>query len=168
MKAKLSELCSGYTKNIAMKEVDNKSGIYPIFGASGFIKNIDSYVSEVPYVAVVKDGAGVGRAFLCPAKSSLLGTMQYIVPRENVDIRYLLYIIEGLNLGATFRGSTIPHIYFKDYKGESVNIVSYDEQIRIADKFELITNAIERCKKAILLFDELVKSRFVVACEEVA
>ena len=166
MKSKLSELCSGYTKNISMKELENKSGSYPIYGASGFIKNIDSYVSEVPYIAVVKDGAGVGRAFLCPEKSSLLGTMQYIVPRENVDIRYLLYIIEGLNLGASFRGSTIPHIYFKDYKEESVNIVSYDEQVRIADKFELITTAIERCEKAILLCDELVKSRFIL--QEVA
>ena len=57
----LKDLCSGYTKNIALKDLSNNDGQYPIYGASGFIKNIDYYVSDKPYIGIVKDGAGVGR-----------------------------------------------------------------------------------------------------------
>ena len=38
MKKKLKEICNGYTKNIAQKELDDLNGDYEIFGASGLIK----------------------------------------------------------------------------------------------------------------------------------
>ena len=41
MKVKLSEVSSGFTKNIAQKDLDNNNGCYPIYGASGYIKNIN-------------------------------------------------------------------------------------------------------------------------------
>ena len=95
MKRKLADLCTGYTKNIALKDLEDRKGSFPVYGASGFIKNIDYYVSDVPYIAVVKDGAGAGRVFICPEKSSLLGTMQYIVPNKEVDINFnhIFYIL---------------------------------------------------------------------------
>ena len=75
---RLDELCQKKSSSIAQKDLENREGMYPIYGASGFIKNIDFYEQEKPYVAVVKDGAGVGRVMILPAKSSVIGTMQYI------------------------------------------------------------------------------------------
>ena len=161
MKRKLADLCTGYTKNIALKDLEDRKGSFPVYGASGFIKNIDYYVSDVPYIAVVKDGAGAGRVFICPEKSSLLGTMQYIVPNKEVDIRYLSYAIQNLKLGSTFQGSTIPHIYFKDYKEKEINFVPYDEQVVKASKLEEIEKAIDISNHQLLLLDEVVKSRFI-------
>ena len=40
MKTTLSELCKGYSKNIALKDLINNNGTYPIYGASGYIKNV--------------------------------------------------------------------------------------------------------------------------------
>ena len=36
------------------------SGNYPIYGASGLAGKVNFYHQEQPYVAVVKDGAGIG------------------------------------------------------------------------------------------------------------
>ena len=38
MKTTLSGLCNGYSKNIALKDLINNNGTYPIYGASGYIK----------------------------------------------------------------------------------------------------------------------------------
>ena len=46
MKVKLSEVSSGFTKNIAQKDLDNNNGCYPIYGASGYIKNINFYIGN--------------------------------------------------------------------------------------------------------------------------
>ena len=163
MKRKLADLCTGYTKNITMKDLEGREGSFPVYGASGFIKNIDYYVSDVPYIAVVKDGAGAGRVFICPEKSSLLGTMQYIVPHDDVDIRYFSYALQNLKLGTTFQGSTIPHIYFKDYKEKEITFIPYDEQVEKASKLEEIEKAIDISNQQLSLLDEVVKSRFVWA-----
>ena len=83
-KVRLGDVCSKDSSNIAQKDLDNNDGTFPIYGASGFIKNVDFYKQEKEYIAVVKDGAGVGRVMKCPAKSSVIGTMQYILPKENI------------------------------------------------------------------------------------
>lgn len=70
--AKLGDVCSKATSNIAQKDLDGRHGEYPIYGASGLIKAVDFYQQESPYIAVVKDGAGVGRVMKLPAKSSVI------------------------------------------------------------------------------------------------
>lgn len=95
------------------------TGEYPIYGAAGYIGNIDFYHQEKPYVAIVKDGAGIGRTTLHPAKSSVIGTMQYLLPKDNVLPEYLCYVVRHMHLEKYFTGATIPHIYFRDYKNEN-------------------------------------------------
>ena len=127
--AKLGDVCKKGTSNIAQKDLEGHSGIYPIYGASGFITNVDFYQQENSYIAVVKDGAGIGRIMKLPAKSSVIGTMQYIIPNDTVDISYLAFAMEHMNLSKYFTGATIPHIYFKDYGERKVNVTEdIDEQ----------------------------------------
>lgn len=67
----LKDICSKAGSNIAQKDIANTNGVYPIYGASGFVKNVDFYQQEKEYVAIVKDGAGVGRTMLLPSKSKI-------------------------------------------------------------------------------------------------
>ena len=120
MKKQLKDVCEGFTKNIAQKDLSENNGKYPIFGASGIIKTIDFYISDKPYIGIVKDGSGVGRTNKYPAKSSLLGTMQYILPNQGIDLDYLMYGIRSLHLGENYSGAAIPHIYFKVYKNRTL------------------------------------------------
>ena len=158
---KLSDVCTKGTSNIAQKDLDARNGCYPIYGASGFIKNVDFYHQEQPYIAIVKDGAGVGRVMQLPAKSSVIGTMQYIIPNEGVSVEYLAYALEHMNLSKYYLGAAIPHIYFKDYCNEPLPNHIEEEQENIANTLKLIDNMISLRKQQLSKLDEFVKSRFV-------
>ena len=160
-KVRLGDVCSKDSSNIAQKDLDNNDGTFPIYGASGFIKNVDFYKQEKEYIAVVKDGAGVGRVMKCPAKSSVIGTMQYILPKENINIDFLAFAMENMNLAKYYTGATIPHIYFKDYCKEMVLLPSLDEQKQITRILNKIVYVIDKRKKQLSKLDELVKARFV-------
>lgn len=159
----LGDVCKKASSNIAQKDLLDRTGPYPIFGASGLIKQVDFYHQDKEYIAVVKDGAGIGRAMLLPAYSSVIGTMQYLFPKTEaqVDTKYLYYAIEHMNLAKYFSGATIPHIYFKDYQKEPINIPKIDEQRKISRMFEKIDMLIESRKKQLSKLDQIIKSRFM-------
>ena len=158
---KLSDVCTKGTSNIAQKDLDTRNGTYPIYGASGFIKNVDFYHQEKPYIAIVKDGAGVGRVMQLPARSSVIGTMQYIIPNEGVSVEYLAYALEHMNLSKYYLGAAIPHIYFKDYCSEPMPNHTPEEQAKISHVLGLVCNLISLRKQQLSKLDELVKSRFI-------
>ena len=159
--AKLGDVCKKETSNIAQKDLEGRRGNFPIYGASGFIANVDFYQQENPYIAVVKDGAGIGRVMKLPAKSSVIGTMQYIIPNDAVDISYLAYAMEHMNLSKYFTGATIPHIYFKDYQKEELPLPPLDEQRQIAAVLDKVSDLIAKRRQQLDKLDEMVKARFV-------
>lgn len=159
---KLGDVCAKDSSNIAQKDLKDCFGKYPVYGAGGYIQNVGFYHQEDEYIAIVKDGAGVGRAMILPAKSSVIGTMQYIIPDKNkVDMHYLYYAIINMALGKYFSGATIPHIYFKDYQKEIFKLPDLETQKKIADNLKNIDLIIAKKNKQIGLFNELVKSRFI-------
>ena len=157
----LGEICKKGSSNIAQKDLEGNTGDYDIYGASGLIKKVDFYHQDKPYIAIVKDGAGVGRTMLLPSNSSVIGTMQYILPNDDIDIRYLYYAIDNMNLGKYYMGAAIPHIYFKDYQNEQLPMRGIQEQEQIADILEKTDALIDDRKIQLSKLDELVKSRFV-------
>ena len=157
----LAELCDKGSSNLAQKDLVFDSGIYPVYGAPGEITKVDFFHQSKPYLGLIKDGAGVGRIMQLPANSSVIGTIQYIFPKENVDLKYLYYLIKYLDLGKANTGATIPHIYFKDYKKRKVKVREYSEQKHIGQILELIDNHLRTYKKVLEQYDLLIKSRFV-------
>ena len=159
----LGDVCKKASSNIAQKDLQDKIGAYPIYGASGLIKQVDFYQQDKEYIAVVKDGAGIGRTMLLPAYSSVIGTMQYLLPKESIpiDIKYLFYAVEHMNLAKYFSGATIPHIYFKDYQKEPINIPDIDTQRKISRIFDKIDALITSRKEQRTKLDQIVKSRFI-------
>lgn len=161
MKAKLEEVCERDSSNLKQSDIIGMERDYPIYGASGYIGNVNFYHQKNSYVAVVKDGAGIGRTTLHPAKSSVIGTMQYLVPKDNVIPEYLYYVVSHMHLEKYFTGATIPHIYFKDYKNEEFNLDSVDEQKQIVNILGKCETIIKSRKRELKLLDDLIKARFV-------
>lgn len=157
----LGSICKKGSSNVAQKDLSDHKGKYPIYGASGFIMNVDFAHQNKPYIAVVKDGAGVGRVMLLPANSSVIGTMQYILPNDNVDIDYLFYALQYMNLSKYYSGATIPHIYFKDYQREKVLLPSLDIQRKKAEVLHKIDELKNLYNEYIVKFDTIIKSRFI-------
>ena len=161
MRVKLEDVCERGSSNLKQSDVIDKAGKYPVYGATGYLGNVDFYHQEKPYVAVVKDGAGIGRTTLYPSKSSIIGTMQYLLPKENVLPEYLCYVVRYMHLEKYFTGATIPHIYFKDYKNEEFNLDTLDRQIEIVSILKKVENIIELRRQEIEKLDDLIKSRFI-------
>ena len=157
----LKEVCEKASSNIAQKDLAECDGIYPIYGASGYIKSVDFFQQAKDYIAIVKDGAGIGRAMKLPAKSSVIGTMQYVLPKDNINISYLYYAICSMHLEKYFSGATIPHIYFRDYQNEQLPLPTLEEQAKIANVFGRIDYFIKKEKEQLINLDKLVKSRFI-------
>lgn len=134
------------SSNISMKKVENEVGEYPLYSAKGYFKNISFYQQGKEYLGIIKDGAGIGRVSKHPAKSSILATMQYLIPKEGFHIDFIKYFLQGVDFKKYQNGSTIPHIYFKDYKIEPFPIVPLPEQKRIVEKLDKAFAAIDSAK----------------------
>jgi type I restriction enzyme S subunit len=66
-----------------------------------------------------------------------------------------------MNLAKYFSGATIPHIYFKDYQKEPINIPDIDTQRKISRIFDKIDALIASRKEQRTKLDQIVKSRFI-------
>ncbi|WP_106449976.1 restriction endonuclease subunit S [Trichococcus alkaliphilus] len=141
----LEEICLYKSSNISLDSFKEYNGeeIYPLYDANSLVLNIDKYDQENEYVSIIKDGAGVGRIRYCKGKSSVLGTMGYLLPTDTVDIKFLYFRLQIINFLSYVSGSTIPHIYFKDYKKENIRLPCEDEQKKIADVLSALDIKIE-------------------------
>lgn len=134
------------SSNISLNKIKNDEGRYPVYGAQGLVSQVSFYQQDKEYLGIIKDGAGIGRVSKHPAKSSILATMQYIIPKNGFDIDFIHYFLNSIDFEKHRNGSTIPHIYFKDYKSEPFPLLSLPEQKRIVAKLDQAFSAIERSK----------------------
>ena len=132
------------SSNLSLNKIKEDEGDYPIFSAKGFYKNISFYHQEKEYIAIIKDGAGIGRLSVHPPKSSVVGTMQYLIPKDGFDLMFVKYFLTGVNFNSYKQGATIPHIYFKDYKVELVPKLPLEEQKRIVAKIDILFAKIDK------------------------
>ena len=161
MRVKLEDVCERGTSSLMQKDIVDKNGKYPVYGASGRIGSMETYQQEHQTVAVVKDGAGIGRTMLLPEKSSIIGTMQYLIPKNCIEPEYLYYVVKYMHLEKYFSGATIPHIYFRDYKTEEFNLHDKTEQREIVSTLKRIEAIISNRQEQLTRLDELIKARFV-------
>lgn len=156
----IKDICKQGSSNIIINKIKDNEGEFSLFGASGLVKKIDFFQSGSPYIGIVKDGSGVGKVNSYPAKSSLVGTMQYIFPNEGTDLSFLKYALQGLNLSSFASGAAIPHIYFKDYGKCKIHVPGIEVQRLIVEELDLIQSIIDKQKRQLLELDNLQQSIF--------
>jgi len=142
----LGDVCVSASSNVSQNKLADDEGEYPIFGASGLIKKVSFYHRDKPYLSIVKDGSGFGRVTKMDAYTSVIGTLQYILPKENIDLDYLNYSLMSVDFKKYVAGAAIPHIYFKDYKNEAFLCMPLPEQQRIVAILDECFAALEKAK----------------------
>lgn len=141
---------NNYSENIMQ-------GDHPVYDAIQEISKDVNFDIKEPYISILKDGAGVGRLNLRPGKSSVIGTMGYLLP-ENIDINFLFYYLKTMNFNKFVIGSTIPHLYFKDYSKETIFVPkNEEEQFKIGSFFIKLDKVIENKSDKIELLKERKK-----------
>ena len=108
------------------------TGSYPVYGATGLIGYTDSYAHNGESILIVKDGSGVGSLSYVNDHFSVIGTLNYLTPKEKYSSLYLYYALMAFNFTPYITGMAIPHIYFKDYGKAKLFCPSIEKQIRIA------------------------------------
>lgn len=157
---KIKDICDKASSNIVQNKITELDGDYPIFGASGFVQNVDFYHRDTEYIGIVKDGSGVGRVNTYPAYSSLLGTLQYIIPKKGYLINYVSYALKSLKLSEYASGAAIPHIYFKDYGEAVIPVPPLPIQEKIVAELDCLRGVIEKKKEQLKELDALAQSIF--------
>jgi len=148
-KMRLEEISNKKASTISANTIEENSGVYPIYGATGFLKNVDFFLEENDYIGIVKDGAGVGRLLYCEGNSSVLGTLDIIRPKKGINTYFLYLLLGQIDFTKFITGSTIPHIYYKDYSKNSLLIPCPKEQTKIANFLSVIDDKIHHTQKQI-------------------
>lgn len=143
----IKDIC--YKESSSLKQKDLLSeGLYPVFGASGIAGYLDTYHQKNAYIGIVKDGSGIGRVSFYPEKSSLIGTMQYILPKNGFNIRYVGYCLQSLDLSKYKQGAAIPHIYFRDYGERLVRVTDdEEEQLDIVSRLDFLYTQVKQLEE---------------------
>ncbi len=142
----IKDICKKDSSALKQKELLSE-GKYPVFGASGIAGYLNTFYQKKEYIGIVKDGSGIGRVAFYPAESSLIGTMQYVLPKENYDIRYIGYCLQSLDLSKYKQGAAIPHIYFRDYGERLVKVTdNREEQHSIVSRLDSAFSHIDALK----------------------
>lgn len=129
------------SSNLTVKD-SMKKGYYDLYDANSIIGKTNHTPMIENYITIIKDGAGVGRIRMLPKNTMFIGTMGALTAWDS-DLNFVFTLLTANNLGNMFSGSTIPHIYFKDY-GENIYFIPhYDEQRAIGNYFKKLNSLIE-------------------------
>lgn len=147
---KLSEIVSYTASALSAKDVSD-SGCYDLYDANSVIGKTNDGVMDHEYITIIKDGAGVGRVRILPAKTAFIGTMGAMTAK-NSSLSFVYAMLCSTDLSKRFSGSTIPHIYFKDYGQEQYCVPELCEQDKIAAVFSDIDNLItlHQCEEILI------------------
>jgi type I restriction enzyme S subunit len=148
-KKRLGEISVKKASTISANTIDENFGEYPVYGATGFLKCVDFYIESNDYISIVKDGAGVGRLLYCKGNSSVLGTLDIIKPKAGLNTFFLYLLLSQIDFTKFITGSTIPHIYFKDYSKTILPIPIEKEQTKIANFLSALDDKIQHTQKQI-------------------
>ena len=134
------------SSNLSAKDAE-EFGKYDLYDANKMIGKTTKTAMLDEYITVIKDGAGVGRIRRLPKNTMFIGTMGGLTT-EVADLDFVYSLLTAFDLSEETVGTTIPHIYFKNYGKNEYLIPSVEEQAKIGEYFSHLDNAIalHQCK----------------------
>ena len=141
-KSRLENYSEYQSSSLTIKDALDK-GVYVLYDVNNII-GFSNFGYNQEYISIIKDGSGIGRTRYMYAKTNCIGTMGIILSR-NISTKFLYYLINTINLSKYYVGSSIPHIYYKDFKKENIYLpINKEEQNKIANFLTLIDQKIEK------------------------
>ena len=137
---KLNEMVDYISSNLTASDA-SKDGNYELYDANNIIGRTNHEPIKTGYLTIIKDGAGVGRIRKMPKNTMFIGTMGALKPINN-SLDFVFSLLTRFSLSNEFSGSTIPHIYFKDYGNNIYSVPKLKEQNKIGDLYCKLDNLI--------------------------
>lgn len=109
----------------------------------GIISFTSKYQINEDAILIIKDGSGVGKVQYAADKFSVIGTLNYLVAKPEISLQYIFYCLKFFNFKKYKVGSSIPHIYFKDYGKSFIYCPTFDKQQQIEQFLSSINEKID-------------------------
>ena len=150
---KLGDLCSEFKsgKNIKSAEI-LEDGKFPVFGGNGLRGFTHKYNYNGEYVIVGRQGALCGNVRLVEGKCYMTEHAIVIKGSEDNNTKFLLYLLDKLNLGQYSDQSAQPGLAVNKLQKIKVTIPNLSEQNKIASFLFLLD---QRIKTQIKIIEDL-------------
>ncbi|GAA8628264.1 restriction endonuclease subunit S [Helicobacter pylori] len=156
-RVRLGDIANYLTSNLSAEQI-TQQGKIKVYDVNNFIGYTDTtFISDKPYISIVKDGS-VGRVRILPPKTNILSTMGALIANHRTTTEFLFYLLSNFDFKNFTSGSIIPHIYFKDYKEKTIFLPSLNEQSTIANILSGLDNEIASLKNKKRQFENIKKA----------
>ncbi len=156
-RVRLGDIANYLTSNLSAEQI-TQQGKIKVYDVNNFIGYINTtFISDKPYISIVKDGS-VGRVRILPPKTNILSTMGALIANHKTTTEFLFYLLSNFDFKNFTSGSIIPHIYFKDYKEKTISLPSLNEQIAIANILSALDHEIISLKNKKRQFENIKKA----------
>ncbi len=156
-RVRLGDIANYLTSNLSAEQI-TQQGKIKVYDVNNFIGYTDTtFISDKPYISIVKDGS-VGRVRILPPKTNILSTMGALIANYKTTTEFLFYLLSNFDFKNFTSGSIIPHIYFKDYKEKTIFLPPLNEQIAIADILSALDKEIASLKNKKRQFENIKKA----------
>lgn len=121
----------------------SSSGKYPVYGSTGVIAYTDKYQYCEACILVARVGANAGYVHIASGKYDVSDNTLIVQPKEQVDLKYLYYVLQKMNLNTLAVGGGQPLITGGKLKELKIQIPSRKIQDKIVvflDRFDAICN----------------------------
>ncbi|WRA77844.1 restriction endonuclease subunit S [Helicobacter pylori] len=156
-KVRLGDIANYLTSNLSAEQI-TQQGKIKVYDVNNFIGYTNTtFISDKPYISIVKDGS-VGRVRILPPKTNILSTMGALIANHKTTTEFLFYLLSNFDFKNFTSGSIIPHIYFKDYKEKTIFLPPLNEQIAIANILSALDSEIISLKNKKRQFENIKKA----------
>ncbi|WRB37441.1 restriction endonuclease subunit S [Helicobacter pylori] len=156
-RVRLGDIANYLTSNLSAEQI-TQQGKIKVYDVNNFIGYTDTtFISDKPYISIVKDGS-VGRVRILPPKTNILSTMGALIANHKTTTEFLFYLLSNFDFKNFTSGSIIPHIYFKDYKEKTIFLPPLNEQIAIANILSVLDHEIISLKNKKRQFENIKKA----------
>ncbi len=156
-RVRLGDIANYLTSNLSAEQI-TQQGKIKVYDVNNFIGYTDTtFISDKPYISIVKDGS-VGRVRILPPETNILSTMGALIANHRTTTEFLFYLLSNFDFKNFTSGSIIPHIYFKDYKEKTIFLPPLDEQIAIANILSALDHEIISLKNKKRQFENIKKA----------
>ncbi len=115
-------------------KAENRDGIgFPVFGSAGEVgRHSEPLVDDAPVIVVGRKGTA-GAVWWSEIPCSVIDTAYYVVPKMNVNFRYLFLLLEFIDLPSLTAQTGVPGLNRDRAYSSDVNLPQLEEQNRIVD-----------------------------------
>lgn len=137
------------------------NGSVHVFGSSGIVGNHDKTLCSYPTIIIGRKGS-VGAITWAPSGGWIIDTAYYVEIKDNnkLDLRYLFYILSGIDLTKKTITTSIPGLNRDDLYDTFIKLPPFEEQKRIVDLLDKAEGIRQKREQSIKLADDFLRATF--------